>query len=92
VRSLVRVRDEDWAVLEGAYQRGLGRPVRMLRLKRELSQEQIARASGISRNFVSSIERGAHGVDIVRLLRLAKLLRVGIEKLVTEADPADDDW
>jgi transcriptional regulator with XRE-family HTH domain len=70
---------------EHVYLRGLGRRVRLMRLTREMSQEQLATASSMSRNFVSSIERGAHGVDVVRLLRLAGALKVDIEEIV--ADP-----
>jgi transcriptional regulator with XRE-family HTH domain len=77
--------DERQQLFEYAYLRRLGKRVRLLRLTRELSQEQLAEASAMSRNFVSSIERGAHGVDVVRLLRLAAALGVGIEQLV--ADP-----
>jgi transcriptional regulator with XRE-family HTH domain len=69
---------------ERLYLRGLGKRIRLLRVDRELSQEQLARASGMSRNFVSSIERGAHGVDVVRLLRLASALDVDIAALVAE--------
>jgi transcriptional regulator with XRE-family HTH domain len=71
---------------EHVYLRGLGRRVRLLRLTREMSQEQLATASGMSRNFVSSIERGAHGVDVVRLLRLAGALKVDIGQIVSDPD------
>jgi transcriptional regulator with XRE-family HTH domain len=70
---------------ERLYLRGLGKRIRLLRVDRELSQEQLARAAGMSRNFVSSIERGAHGVDVVRLLRLASALDVDIAVLVSES-------
>lgn len=66
--------------------RGLGKRIRLLRVDRELSQEQLAKAAGMSRNFVSSIERGAHGVDVVRLLRLASALEVDIAVLVSESN------
>jgi transcriptional regulator with XRE-family HTH domain len=71
---------------EHVYLRGLGRRVRLLRLTREMSQEQLATASGMSRNFVSSIERGAHGVDVIRLLRLAGALKVDIGQIVSDPD------
>jgi transcriptional regulator with XRE-family HTH domain len=48
----------------------------------ELSQEELARAARMSRNFVSSVERGAHGVDIIRVLRLAIALGVTLNDLV----------
>ena len=54
-----------------AWLRGLGRRVRILRLTREMTQDDLATAAGMSRSFVSLIEKGTHGVDVVRLLRLA---------------------
>jgi transcriptional regulator with XRE-family HTH domain len=83
-------RDVDDSVTDEArakelvYLRGLGKRIRLLRVDREMSQEQLARSAGMSRNFVSSIERGAHGVDVVRLLRLAEALRVDIAELVAD--------
>jgi XRE family transcriptional regulator, aerobic/anaerobic benzoate catabolism transcriptional regulator len=71
-----------------AYLRALGKRVRILRLTRELTQEELAAASGMSRNFVSLIEHGAHGVDVVRLLRLAAALGVPLEELLR--DPGTD--
>jgi transcriptional regulator with XRE-family HTH domain len=75
------------------HMRGIGWRVRMVRRARELSQDELATAAGISRNFVSSIERGAHGVDVVRLYRVADALQVDIAHLVSpavwEASPPD---
>ena len=69
--------------------RALGKRVRILRLTRELTQDELAAASGMSRSFVSLIEKGAHGVDVVRLLRLAAALDVELPELlgVTDARP-----
>jgi transcriptional regulator with XRE-family HTH domain len=67
---------------------GMGRRVRLLRHTREMSQEQLATAAGLSRNFVSSIERGAHGVDVLRLLHLAAALEVSLAAIVVEPQPA----
>lgn len=65
--------------------RGLGKRVRILRLTRELTQDELATASGMSRSFVSQIEHGAHGVDVVRLVRLAAALEVPLVELIGEA-------
>jgi hypothetical protein len=40
----------------------------------------------MSRNFVSSIERGAHGVDVVRLLRLAVALDLALNDLLPRVE------
>lgn len=62
--------------------RGLGKRVRLLRLTREMTQDELAAASGMSRSFVSLIEHGTHGVDVVRLLRLAAALDVPLGELL----------
>jgi hypothetical protein len=43
----------------------------------------------MSRNFVSSIERGAHGIDILRIRRLALALGVDLDDLVPPIRPAN---
>ena len=68
----------------GVYLRALGKRVRLLRLTRELTQEELAAAAGISRSFVSLIEHGAHGVDVVRLVRLAAALEIRLAELLGE--------
>ena len=67
-----------------AYLRALGKRVRILRLTRELTQEELAAAAGMSRSFVSLIEHGSHGVDVVRLIRLAAALDVPLAELLKE--------
>ena len=62
--------------------RALGKRVRLLRLVRELTQDELAQAAGMSRSFVSLIEHGEHGVDIVRLLRLAAVFDMPLTELL----------
>ena len=69
--------------------RGLGRRVRIMRLMRELTQDELATAAGMSRSFVSLIEKGTHGVDVVRLLRLAAALDVSLAELIGASPPPD---
>jgi transcriptional regulator with XRE-family HTH domain len=80
--TLTHSTDRGPTAVERAFLRQLGRNLRIQRVTSELSQQQLADAASMSRNFVSSIERGAHGVDIVRLVRLAVALRTGWEQLV----------
>jgi transcriptional regulator with XRE-family HTH domain len=72
---------------EATFMRALGRRVRLLRLTRELTQEELARVSGISRSFVSLIEPGTHGVDVLRLLRLASVLGLPLHELLNLDHP-----
>lgn len=64
------------------FLQSLGRRVRLLRLTRELTQDQLARASGMSRSFISLVEHGQHGVDIVRLFRIAAALGMPLRDLI----------
>ena len=59
---------------EAALRRQIGKRIRVERIWRDLSQDQLATQAGITRNFVSAIERGAQGLDGYRLLRLADVL------------------
>lgn len=65
-----------------AWLRALGKRLRLLRLTRELTQEELGDAAGVSRSFVGVIEHGARGVDVVRLLRLAAALDVPLDELL----------
>jgi transcriptional regulator with XRE-family HTH domain len=70
-----------------AWLRALGRRVRIMRLTREMTQDDLAVAAGMSRSFVSLIEKGTHGVDVVRLLRLAAALDVPLAELLGAIPP-----
>ena len=61
-----------------------------VRLVRELTQDQVAEATGISRSFVSLLEHGAHGVDVGRLLRLSAFFGVPLPVLVDLGAPVAD--
>lgn len=70
---------------EAVWLRGIGKRVRLARFTREMTQGQLAAATGMSRSFVSLIEQGTHGVDVVRLYRLAAALDIPLTELVAGA-------
>jgi DNA-binding XRE family transcriptional regulator len=59
-----------------AFLRAVGKRIRLLRYQHELTQDDLAAATGISRAFISVIENGGHGMNLVRLYRLARALSV----------------
>ena len=68
---------EELADLEvAAFLRVVGRRIRLLRHTQELSQDQLATATGISRSFISLIEHGERGANVTRLYKLARVLGV----------------
>ena len=56
----------------------LGENIKLARLRRKLSSEQVAERADISRPTLSSIEKGAPGVSIGSYLRV--LMVLGLEK------------
>lgn len=58
------------------YRAQIGRRARLVRVGRDLSQDEVAAVTGVTRNFVSAVERGAQGLDAWRLRQLAGALGV----------------
>ena len=61
----------------------IGKRIRLLRLERNLHQEDIAEASGISRSHLSKIESGkVENPGLLTLEKIAKALKVSIPYLL----------
>jgi transcriptional regulator with XRE-family HTH domain len=67
-----------------AFRRTVGLRIRVWRVVHDRSQDDLARAAGVTRNFVSAIERGAQGLDAVRLRRLAVAMGMDLAELLAE--------
>jgi transcriptional regulator with XRE-family HTH domain len=63
-----------------------GRSVRSLRKRRGLSQETLAEVCGLSRNYISDIERGVRNPGLLVMVALAKALKVPLRELVEEIE------
>jgi ribosome-binding protein aMBF1 (putative translation factor) len=53
-----------------------GRSVRKLRLKRKLSQEQLAEAADLHQNYIGRIERAQVNASLINIGKLARALKV----------------
>ena len=71
-----------------AYRRAVGMRIRVWRVVHDRSQDQLAAEAGVTRNFVSAIERGAQGLDAVRLRRLAAAMGISLADLLADPEPA----
>lgn len=60
----------------------VGRNVKRLRLAQELTQEQLAEASGLSQQYISGLEKGLRNPTVVTLFELATALGVSHVELV----------
>lgn len=65
----------------------LGAAVRGLRLRRGWSQQQLGDAAGVSRRWVSELERGKRRGEVERVLAVLEALRVRIQLVATEDRP-----
>jgi putative transcriptional regulator len=55
--------------------------LRVARVERALSQEQLARAAGVSRQTISSIETGVYCPSTLLAFRLARVLDQPVDRL-----------
>jgi transcriptional regulator with XRE-family HTH domain len=65
----------------------LGRKIKELRQKMEISQAQLAKAAGVTPSTVSQVESNAISLSLQALLRTAKALNVSIGELFEEELP-----
>ena len=62
----------------------IGKRLRILRTFHGPAQEEVARRAGVTRNYLSAVERGRQGLDAVRARRLAVVLGVSIGDLLAD--------
>jgi transcriptional regulator with XRE-family HTH domain len=60
----------------------VGMALRAYRLRRELSQSDLARLAGVSPSAVSQVERGERGLSLETLLTLAARLNITLDELL----------
>jgi transcriptional regulator with XRE-family HTH domain len=64
----------------------LGRAVQALRTERDLSQTQLANATGFMQSWISQVERGRRNPSWNNVVRLAEGLGVGVAELAARAE------
>lgn len=67
---------------------GLGGTVRALRLAQGLTQAELARAAGVSRQLVGAVEADRHLPRVDAAAALARVLGSTVEALLADAEPA----
>lgn len=60
----------------------IGQSVRYLRLKKGISQEELAFDAGLNSNSISTFERGINNIKIKNLQKIAIALEVEIEDIL----------
>lgn len=54
----------------------IGKTVRAIRKKKNVSQEELALISSLDRSYVGGLERGEHNLTVITLVKLAEALEV----------------
>ena len=60
----------------------LGKNLKMLRLKRKLSQGELSKSLNVDRAYISNIENGTMNPTLSTLEKIAQALKVSIKELV----------
>ena len=60
----------------------LGRNIRRLRERKNISQEEFGKAVGVHRTYVGMVERGEKNITIFSLRKFAEALHVKVKDLI----------
>lgn len=64
----------------------LGQSLREERKARGLTQQELADRSGLTKSYVSDVERGERNVTFENLLRLVRAIGVSLSSVVSRAE------
>ena len=59
-----------------------GKKLREVRIKKKLSQGDIARILGVHRSYISGLERGRRNPSLLTVQKVAKALRISPKELL----------
>lgn len=65
--------------------KSLGKRIRTERSNRNLTQEQLAEAAGVSTTYIGFVERGERTVTLEKLIDIANVLHVSIDYLIEDS-------
>lgn len=66
----------------------LARVIEARRQALAISQEELAKRAGISRTYLSDIERGLRNISVVTLTKLARAMQSDASTMLSEAENA----
>lgn len=74
------------AVETGILSERLGKAVRRRRLRRGLSQEELAHLAGLHRTYISLLERGLRNPSLAVIWQIAEALDTSMASIVGEVE------
>ena len=66
--------------------KAFGLRLKLLRVSRGWSQEELAEVAGMHRTFIGQVERGQRGMNIINLWRLSEAFGIPIGDLFTDVE------
>ena len=73
----------------GSYQ-NLGRIIRRIRLRQELTLQDLAKKTGLALSFISQVERGVGNPTLASLKAISDALGVAVGHFFDQAEPSGD--
>ena len=71
---------------KNSFLKSISQTIREHRLAREMSQEELASASGLHRTYLSDVERGLRNLSVFSLLAIAQSLGTTMSELIRDAE------
>ncbi|STO63022.1 XRE family transcriptional regulator [Haemophilus parahaemolyticus] len=59
----------------------LGLSLKLARVRKELSQEELAELAGLHRTYIGMVERAERNITVINLVQIAKALDISLDKL-----------
>ncbi|MCQ1857746.1 helix-turn-helix transcriptional regulator [Haemophilus sputorum] len=59
----------------------LGLSIKLARVRKGLSQEELAESAGLHRTYIGMVERAERNITVINLVQIAKALDVSLDKL-----------
>ena len=59
----------------------LGLSIKLARVRKELSQEELAELAGLHRTYIGMVERAERSITVINLVQIAKALDISLDKL-----------
>lgn len=76
--------NESLSIDDKAVLMSFGLSLKKIRLKKNLSQEELAYQSDLHRTYISSVERGERNISLINIVHIANALNVPLSELLGE--------
>jgi XRE family aerobic/anaerobic benzoate catabolism transcriptional regulator len=73
---------------DAAYLARLGERVRAWRMQQAMTRKTLSEASGVSERYLAQLESGQGNMSVLLLRKVARAMRVPVERLVAEDEPS----